>query len=429
MGYSYTTAGSTAETIETDSPTSPPSEVASGSGGDSMTKLVGYVYAEGASESETKSEEPFTTPQTPIAGGDGGDPMVRFSGYTFSRAGSEAEARAERAQGRSVTATVKGFDGGAVAGSASLTNSEGAVVERFTDRIQFTLAAGPPDGVTGGDDLSPEASLDFEFSPSTGESTAKADVASVRSATVTIEFGALEGTVTDAYGEPISDAPVTLTASGSTVRTAADGSYRIQTAAGRREFSVIDGAIVTDVDITAFESSVRDFAYSGLTLRATLPDGSAIPNIRITAGGDAGVADDEGEVTLSRVPPGAEVTLTAGGRDIRTVPSPQELDIRREELTLGAGIRGSLVDARTGDRIVGCPCAMEGRAEGSDKLRMLSTPSGDFRVGVVDVDKAMVYIAEDDTRYQTVRKVVDLSDQEVQEIDFELVRAGPGNTF
>lgn len=396
MGYSYSPAGGSNSSDSASTPT-PASGVESGSGGEDNPKVTGYVYSPGA-------------------GGSGDD----------TDSGLDSSDSTET--GRSVTATVRGVNRNALTGVARLVENGNIISETQGTSSRFVLPAGPAPAVISGS-AEPISALDFVFLPDSGEKTTVEDVVSVGSASLSVEYGALEGTVFDAAGNPIPNAKVELTASGAVTQTDANGTYSLSTASGTRQFSILDGAITASADITAFTATTRNFSYAGLDVRVVLPDGSVIPDATVGVADDSGVTDGNGEVQLAFVPPNRDVTVSVDGEPIRNVTSPGEQQIDSIDVTLGAGVNGTLADEQNGKGVVRCPVQMEPEADDGSPIEKESTEVGEFNVAVREAGKAEVTVASGDPRYETAVRTFDFSEGEFISEDFELTPRKPDDTY
>ncbi|WP_226005885.1 carboxypeptidase regulatory-like domain-containing protein [Natrinema salinisoli] len=142
------------------------------------------------------------------------------------------------------------------------------------------------------------------------------EVESTTTADVTLEErpGSVEGTVTDAAGEPIADA--TVTAGDETVMTGDDGTYALELEPGEYALEVSAEGYETvseDVTVDADATTTVDVTLEAVdgTLEGTVTDmsGDAIADATVTVGDQQTTTDDNGTYSLDLEP--GEYTLTA----------------------------------------------------------------------------------------------------------------------
>jgi hypothetical protein len=323
----------------------------------------------------------------------------------------------EKRHGVYTSGLVLTADGAPMSGEARI-EKDGTAVESADASGRFILATTPQSGVTDGADVAGvEYDLRFDINPS-GIDVYETGIFSGRDIG-TIRYGDMEGEITDYNGDPVPNEPVSGKGGGAS--TDDDGFYTFSAPGGTDvTVSSLSGGHDKTKTIPGGSTLTVNWQFSGVLASATLPDGKAVPNAPVEIDTREGPArtDNGGEVQYVMVPPETEVTVTYLDTYEETVTTADEGQNVVAPMELGAGCKGTIVSER-GAKAENVDVYMD--VEGVPIA--YSRETGRFAIGVLDPGNLLVVCSDEDRRYERADKELDLSQDDVVEVDFELTDA------
>jgi len=320
----------------------------------------------------------------------------------------------ERFQGVTAKGKVLNADGSPLGGTASI-ESGGDTSESVETTGSFVVTAPAPDAVEAGSDLD-SGSSDFRFSPDIqGLDVFVESIGGLYEGGV-IQYGKIEGTVTDYNGDEVANA--TVEGEGAGTSTNANGVYEFVAPGGTEvALTALEGEAGKTRTPSGGEVITVDWQYSGLTVKASLPDGTGVPNAPVEVDSSEGKkrTDDGGECQYVRIPPDTDVAVTYLESVEQVETSAGEGQNAIANLELGAGVKG-FVRSERGNFIEEVDINFD--IEGAPIS--FTRGDGQFALGVLDPDSLTCICAANDRRYTRADETVNLTQGDVVRVDFQL---------
>lgn len=389
------------------SPSSAPSGATSGSGGDDIDKVTGYLLTELPNGTITPSDAPDSS-----ISGDGGDTITKVTGYLFTNLPS-----GEVDNGSSVNLVTRGAGNAPIAGTATFIDQNENTLKSFSveggnSKLSFEPGVISP-GALSGSNLRKSITADLRFSPNSGETVTRTNVLPPFGVTITINFAEFTGTVSDANGVPLSGETILLTSTGSVIRTNDVGEFSGAVESGQRDINVSNGAIQTSLFFTENEVTNQDFSLAGVEVVVQLPGGIPVTNAPVRLGGTTRRTDSKGVATFPEAPVLQAVKYTVYGVLEFTAQTGGQGVTISEQTTLGAGIRGQVLDLDSNSiSNIGV------RATGSlgQSFATTTTNEGEFSLGIPTEGDVKLLISEGDRRYETAEVELFVEEGDVEEV-------------
>jgi hypothetical protein len=322
----------------------------------------------------------------------------------------------EKRLGVFATGLVLTADGAPMPGAARI-EKDGKAVESVDTSGQFTATTTPQQGVVNGENAGSEE-YDFRFDIDLeGIDLFKTGIYSGRDIG-TIQYGDMEGKITDYNGDPIPNESVTGKGGGG-ASTDDEGFYTFRAPGGTDvTVSSLSGEVDKTRTVPGASALTVDWQFAGVTAKASLPDGTTVPNAPVEISSREGNArtDEGGENQYVAVPPETEVTVTYLDTYEETVTTADEGQNVVAPMELGAGCKGTIVSER-GVKVENVDVYMD--VEGVPIA--YSRDTGRFAIGVADPGNLYVVCSDEDRRYERADKELDLSQDDVVEVNFRLV--------
>ena len=300
----------------------------------------------------------------------------------------------EQYHGATGRGKVLSADGRPLSGTAIIEQA-GVVIASSEGVGNVSVTAPPIGGVASGDpDLG--GSYDFRFRPSlAGADVFEEGIGTGYDAGI-IQYGAVEGTVTDYDGDVLTGEAVL--GPGIATKTGPSGEYSLKAPGGVEVAFRAAGKTVTRKPAAGSTLTV-DFQFARLEIEVVTPDLDPVVGAEVAVGSKSFTTDEQGRVVVDPAPV-AEYEIVVAGEYARTVEIQQQGERRVERFGDDqdkAGVNLLLVDDKTGQPIRALPGEVPGGAVAqSDKSGRLKL----FVDDVTGVDR--LRIGDGDDRYRTV---------------------------
>jgi hypothetical protein len=320
----------------------------------------------------------------------------------------------EKGLGINISGVVIGPDGKPLSGIASI-ESDGESIKSSPTGGQFIISSPPPAGVFLGSNLG-FASYDFRYTPSTSAIDYIEEGVDFNVPSLLVQYGQVEGKVTDYDGNPVSGAAVF--GSGAGTQTNSNGEYSIAAPGGTEvDLSSLNGTETVTKTPAAGASITVDFQFSRLIINVVDPEFNPLKGTAVEIDGDSYTTDDEGRVVIDKV--GTKTfSVVVGGQNETTVPVPNQGELVQEQFGQNlVGFRVNLKERDTQLPIAGTTVSFvnEGIASRTDDRGRASTIS--------DVQgENVVVLGQNDRRYETKTVLVTIQGGEVKEATASLAR-------
>lgn len=208
---------------------------------------------------------------------------------------STAQSDAEKRQGVYVEGTFTDVDSTPLSGTAEI-DEGGEVLGSVSGSGSIIASSPPPSGVTSGTTEQAQ-SINFTFTPTkSGIDFVDENISTVTSLGV-IQYGSLEGAITDVDGNPVKG--IGVSGSGASATSDGNGEYSLL---GPDSINVNISVIGTTTAVNFVGGSVvtEDFQLSRLNVTVVAPDGTPVPGAPVTIQGKSFKTDEDGVVTLDR---------------------------------------------------------------------------------------------------------------------------------
>jgi hypothetical protein len=300
----------------------------------------------------------------------------------------------ERFHGVAGKAKVLSAAGLPVSGTATIEQS-GQVVASAAGAGGVSVTAPPLGGVVSGDPAL-SGSYDFRFKPSlAGADVFEEGIGTGYDAGI-IQYGAVEGTVTDYDGDLLEGEPVL--APGIATKTGPSGEYNLKAPGGVEINFRAAGETVSRAPAAGSTLTV-DFQFARLEIEVVTPELDPVVGAEVAVGSKSFTTNEQGRVVVDPAPV-AEYQIVVAGEYARTTEIQQQGERRVERFGDDqdkAGVNLLLVDDKTGQPIRALPGEVPGGAVAQ------SDTSGRLKLFVDDVTGVdRLRIGDGDDRYRTV---------------------------
>lgn len=427
MSYSVTGGN-----VDDDSLTEPSATPTSGSGGDNIPTVT--VYQSSANSEDDPIQQP---PSEAILGGGGGDidtvityeTSANRDDHTTQEPPQQANsgeggdfidvelsyittANIDRDQlGESPEAEFLDVDGLPLTGVLTIFEGEEAVSQgQVTGKARIP---GPvPVGVPSGSNVEEGETYNLVFEPSiTGVNYVQEDY--INNPTGTIQYGSLQGQVTDVDGNPVPEDSVE--ASGLVAITDDNGNYEF-VGPGGTETTVLAAGATQSIVIDSGITTTVDFTYSRLTVRVLAPDNTPVRGTKLTINDKRFETDENGEATIDLAPV-QTYTIELGEFQTQEVISGTGEEVR---VTIGnnaAGVKITVADATTGRNIEGTTVQIGGSG-------VVSRTRSNGQASSIGQNEGAtpIIVGQGDRRYVKRELVANLTRGKVIDAEVELAR-------
>lgn len=195
-----------------------------------------------------------------------------------------------------VEGTATDDEGNPLSGNAKIISDGQIIGEDFTSG-PITVTAIPPTGVYVGEN-SDSSTVDFRFTPSIDGIDYIEENIGLVPPNITVQYGRIEGNVTDVDGNPMPD--IQVQGSGAATVTDDSGYYRFLCPAG------VDTTLLSlkrshtkDINISAQEQRTVDWEFPGIRVRVYDPNLEPVENAPVFIGDSSYRTDSNGEVKIT----------------------------------------------------------------------------------------------------------------------------------
>lgn len=314
-----------------------------------------------------------------------------------------------------------GVSGYTADGEGEPLSGEAVIYDENTEYVresvssQFVVRGPAPNGIEDGSNTA-GTSVSFDFDPTRPGVTFRREGIGSGLRDLAIEYGTVQGTITDFNGDPVPNESVKALGAGSS--TDMNGEYKFLAPGGEDvDFISLAGYTTKTVTPSARTTLNVDWQFSGVKASIRLPDGTNIPNAPVEISTPEGErrTDEGGEYQYIRVPPETEVEVGYLGVYTRTFTTGAEGQNTEAAMELGAGCKGTVISERA--NVVGdVDILMD--VEGVPVS--FTREDGNFALGVLEPGDIKVVCAKDDRRYQRADEDLHLEEGDVVDLTFEL---------
>lgn len=339
----------------------------------------------------------------------------------------------EEKMGVNASGQMLGVDGTPLSGTANIESGNTSLASE-TVSGSFVLSGKPMYGVTVGSNVDRETSS-FTFSPSTqGISVVKEDFGgNVNLGTV--QYGGLDGKVTDYYGDPVKG--VTVSAPGLSDITDVSGKYNMLAPGGTSvEITTLGGGYTFTLTPSAGQELTQDVQFPMLMVAVKDADYTPISNAPVDVNGKRYYTDSNGEVSFPEADIGdydivvmedfkaSNYSVSNQGQLYQLEVSPGS-SFGSHGTVEGGSVTIDIVDAQNGNPVAD----VEAEVVAEDRMT-LSNDGGTVKLLSEQVgDTAIVKVAGGDNRYETEVVSVDVPKSGAGYSEIILSRGGTSPTY
>ena len=357
------------------------------------------------SSKDSVASSSLLSPASGVSSGSGGTFISPLIGYASDSDVSSIQ------NGQSAEATFLDVDGLPLGGTMTIFRGEEPVSQAEV-RGETVLPAPVPTSVRLGKNTDASDTFNVIFEPNiTGVNLTHQNY--VENPIGTVQYGSLEGRVTNIEGEPVPKD--TVEGAGLTAFTDENGEYKI-VGPGGVETTLLAAGSSVPVDIVGGSKSNVDFVYSRLTVRVVAPDNSFVTGTKVNINNKTLETDENGEVTIPLAPT-QEYDIQLGDFKTQEVIEEPGKDI---EVTIGnnsSGVDVTVADSVTGEKIGGTTVQV-----GGSGIASRTNDNGEASSIAQLEGPTPIILGEGDRRYVKKEVVANLSQGEMVEIETELRR-------
>lgn len=324
--------------------------------------------------------------------------------------------------GYAATANIRDKDGRALDASGNLLE-DGSIISASSGKGPIRVSSSIDQGAiqSGNDSTLPLGSYTVEFKPISGGIIATRTVSLATDSFGQISYSEVNGSVTDAIGNPVGD--VGISGNGGGAVSDPDGTYTLLAPSGSIDLESGDIGSSKSVTVPQGGSTTLDWSFSGIRVRVTLPGGSPAIGVPVACSYLSGVerTDSNGEALFPEI----EVNQSGGSISIlteitRDADTFSEGGITNISVELDASITGNVEDSQSNES----SSDVDVRANlGDTSFITLSGGGGDYITGVITQDlpiEVEVLAADDDKRYGSRSRTVTIGQGDIVSVDFDL---------
>lgn len=300
-------------------------------------------------------------------------------------------------------------DGLPLTGTASM-ELNGEVEGESAVNGSISVNAPPDDGVLSGTD-SGLGTYNFRFTPSSpGIDVFKEDVGSFYSVG-TVQYGSVEGTVTDFNGDPVEGDSVS--GPGASTPTDAQGNYSLLAPGGTTvTLNALSGSASVDRTPNGGQTLTVDFQYGGLEVVVQIPDGTGLKGVLCAANEfpQAGRTGQDGTILFERAPVSGNLSVDISeGKFSPSTTSPNQGQKASITKDLGFGVKGLCVDEQR-EAVI----APDVRVTGDTPLVAEANPDGTYVIGDDQTGEVTVSMCVTDRRFSRTDKTLTVQQGDVK---------------